>query len=150
MQLFREFHDREPAELFEVKADWSSPGEFLGEAILIVYRSDKWGDGANDYIHFFDSSPGVYRMKADQELGNVPLEVALLGGLVELQILTEGGQVIDVGPGDVPGGPLDLPWLGAFEEEGQGRLIVLSSADPAECLLISSRRLEITSRGIVG
>ena len=136
--------------VFEVVANWSSPGEFLGEAVFIVYRSDKWNDGSHDYIHFFESSPSIYRMKAGEERGAVPEEVALLGGVVELVILTPDGQVIDIGPGDVPGGPLDLPWLGAFEDEGEGRLIVLSSSDPAECFLIASGHLEITAKGIEG
>jgi hypothetical protein len=151
VDLFREFHNRSPLEVFEIDVTWSAKRTLVGEADFIVYRSDKWGAGTHDYIHHFITAPAVYRMIPAAELGGfVPEEVALLGGLVELQVLTKEGTMIDLGPKDAEGSPLDLPWLGAYEEEGEGRLIVLSSGDPAECYLITSKDLRIEARGIVG
>jgi len=150
VELFREFHSREADHVLEIPTVWSSPGERIGEALLIVYRSDKWGDGVHDYIHFFESTPAVYQMKRGEELGEVPKEVAFLGGLVELQILTPDNRVIDLGPQKTQGAPLDLPWVGGFLDDGAGRLVVLSSGDPADCLLIASDELKIEARGIVG
>ena len=130
MELFRQFHARAPQEEFLIDVAWEQNPEPIGEAVLIVYRSDKWNEGDHDYIHFFESRPQVYRMKeGGRGADNVPQEVAFLGGVVELHVLTDSGHVIDLGPGDLPGSPMDFPWLGAYEEDGSAKLIVLDSAD---------------------
>ena len=60
VDLYRQFHDKEPHRVSELPADIRLPEKLgdVGRAILIVYRSAKWSaDGhQQNYIHSFESN----------------------------------------------------------------------------------------------
>ena len=60
VDLYRQFHDKEPRRLTELPTDIRLPDRFgdVGRAVLIVYRSAKWSDDGRqqNYIHSFESN----------------------------------------------------------------------------------------------
>jgi len=61
--LFREWHDRAPdsVEIGDVPPDTPPVLVRLGDVRGVLYRSDKWGGKAHDYIHETERpDPGLY------------------------------------------------------------------------------------------
>jgi hypothetical protein len=60
LDLYRQFHDKEPHRLTELPKDIRLPDRIgdVGHAVLIIYRSAKWSsDGRQrNYIHTFESN----------------------------------------------------------------------------------------------
>ena len=60
VDLYRQFHDKEPRRVIELPGDIRLPKRFgdVGRTVLVVYRSAKWSaDGRQrNYIHSFESN----------------------------------------------------------------------------------------------
>lgn len=65
-EVFQMWHRKEPRNKFVISGGCTDTDEMvcIGKAHNIVYRSGKWESGrkTNDYIHHFDSKPGVYML----------------------------------------------------------------------------------------
>jgi hypothetical protein len=95
-EVFEMWHRKEPRNKFVVSGGCAEDDDMvcIGRAHNIVYRSGKWEAGrkTNDYIHHFDSKPGVYmlakKLPADARSAASKTVGQLLSGAIG-----EGGRV---------------------------------------------------------
>ena len=161
-ELFEDFHESDPIRALDLNCEWPDLGVVAGEAVSVVYRSDKWGDGVIDYVHPF--APMTAAIVPGSEWGDVAIalpegSLAWLGGLVELQIDTGSGPRNVAGAPDPELDPRELDPLLAYTPAGGSRaqLVWIPGSDVPDlgavagcAVVIAGPALDVRSEGIVG
>lgn len=125
-RLYTTFHHEGPRERYRRLVDWPDRPVLAGYARDIVYRSDKWHDGVQDYTHRVDGQVEVICDASLRRLGALPNPsrsvrlarpagtVARIGDALELTFETPGGERRTV---NFEAGPelYDSPELFAFD-----------------------------------
>ena len=163
LSLYRQFHDREPFGEWRIPVQWPTRWRMKGDALRVVYRSDKWGDGVVDYVHPFEPGAEVFVGSQDEpriggyKIGRPRGPVAWLGGVVELTAFV-GGQAVNLSPPAGAGAdPRDLPMLLAYAPGKTARLIFVPEravpalgAGPGDVIIVKGGDLDVRPEGIVG
>jgi hypothetical protein len=83
---YAEFHDYEPIEIGQFHKSFKIPAQvnLLGEAVHVLYKSDKWGDKGIDYIHEHEGRVKVGTPDGDGRSISVPTRLRKPKTLVKL------------------------------------------------------------------
>jgi hypothetical protein len=87
VEKYEEFHAYEPKKIGDFKSGFKIPErvEILGEAVHVLYKSDKWGDKGTDYIHKHEGRVKVGEPARRNQLGTkVPQRLQRSKTLVKL------------------------------------------------------------------
>jgi hypothetical protein len=146
---FRMWHQKNPRELLEAKFTFPKEVARVGRAVSICYVSDKWeDDGAfHDYVHGFDSGPGMYAADGD---GPVKDTAKLLGSrtvndTMSLTVLAYAFQVVVEVDGEEHEVLFDPP-VPMVCGKNKRVLILLDKQGP---IFIMGGKMTVTERGIV-
>lgn len=147
---YRIFHDKEPRRVVEIHHPFPSKVGLAGNALSVLYRTDKWkkdGDDV-DYKHVFDDGVKVYEPWGEQswlEPAELPREhrqpIALLGQCIGLFLeRVDDGEVYEV----------HLPrardsWLFAAPD---GRMLYVYDPTEGFRAVIAGGRLTVEEEGI--
>ena len=160
--LYEDFHESDPIQALELNCEWPDLDIVAGEAVSVVYRSDKWGDGVIDYVHPF--APMTAAIIPGSESSDLAIalpegSLAWLGGLVELKIDTGSGPINVAGDPDPALDPRALDPLLAYVPAGgtTAQLVWIPGSDVPDlgavagcAVVIVGPDLDVRPEGIVG